>query len=164
MSPNAILYPETKNGKASFVARMSKTDLYLIFAEAMNELGGPDDKRYGLSAKEAMGKIRKRAGFGLDPYMNSFTSTQKVEFRKLIHNERRIELCFEGYRFWDLRRWEEPINTNVSRVRIKMNNGVMTYSASEVVEKKLFNSPFMPLPLSETTIIPGIKQNDGWSN
>jgi hypothetical protein len=164
LSPNAVLYPETKNGKASFVARMSKTDLYLIFAEAMNELAGPDDKRYGLSAKEALGKIRKRAGFATDPYMNSFISGQKVEFRKLIHNERRLELCFEGYRFWDLRRWEEPINTNVSRAKITLTNGVMSYSSPVVIEKKLFNSPFMPLPLSETIIIPGIKQNDGWSN
>lgn len=164
LSPNAELYPETKNGKASFVARMSKTNLYLIFAEAMNELAGPDDKRYGLSAKEALGKIRKRAGFVTDPYMNSFTSGQKIEFRKLIHNERRVELCFEGYRFWDLRRWEEPLNTNVSRAKITLTNGVMTYSSPVVIEKKLFNSPFMPLPLSETIIIPGIKQNDGWSN
>jgi len=164
MSPNAILYPETKNGKASFVARMSKTNLYLIFAEAMNELAGPDDKRYGLSAKEALGKIRKRAGFVLDPYMNSFTSGQKIEFRKLIHTERRVELCFEGYRFWDLRRWEEPINTNVSRAKISLINGSLTYAAPEVIEKKLFYSPFMPLPLTETLIIPGIRQNDGWSN
>jgi hypothetical protein len=162
LSPNAQLYPEAKNGNSSFVALMSKTELYLIFAEAMNELAGPDDKRYGLSAREALSKIRKRAGFVTDPYMASITT--KSDFKALVHNERRVELCFEGKRFWDLRRWEEPINTNVSRIRIKSENGSFIYESPEVVEKKLFNSPFMPLPLNETIIIPDLKQNDGWSN
>lgn len=27
------------------------------------------------------------------------------EMEELIRNERRLELCFEGFRFWDLRRW-----------------------------------------------------------
>jgi starch-binding outer membrane protein, SusD/RagB family len=162
LSPNAELYPEAKNGRASFVALFSKTELYLIFAEAMNELAGPDDKRYGLSAREALGKIRKRAGFVADPYMTGIVSNS--EFRTLVHNERRVELCFEGKRFWDLRRWNEPVNTNVSRARIRSENGNFVYESPEVIEKKLFNSPFMPLPLNETIIIQGLKQNDGWSN
>ena len=29
--------------------------------------------------------------------------------RELIRNERRLELCFEGFRFWDLRRWKVPM-------------------------------------------------------
>ena len=32
--------------------------------------------------------------------------THKEKMRELIRNERRIELCFEGFRFWDLRRWK----------------------------------------------------------
>ena len=27
--------------------------------------------------------------------------------RKIIHSERLIEMAYEGYRFWDLRRWKE---------------------------------------------------------
>jgi len=32
----------------------------------------------------------------------------------LIRNERRIELCFEGFRFWDLRRWNDLSGMNES--------------------------------------------------
>ena len=37
--------------------------------------------------------------------------------RELIRNERRIELCFENFRFWDLRRWNvdlTKLNENCS--------------------------------------------------
>ncbi|NDP20785.1 MAG: RagB/SusD family nutrient uptake outer membrane protein [Paludibacter sp.] len=164
LSPNAILYPERKNGKSNFVALFSKTELYLIFSEAMNELGGPNDNRYGLTAKQALSKIRKRAGFLADLYMNNISPGEKDKFRDLIQNERRVELCFEGKRFWDIRRWNKPINTNVSRVVIKNTGGVITYETPVVIEKKTFKSSYMPLPLNETIIIKGLNQNDGWSN
>lgn len=163
-SPDAVLYPTNnrKNGKSNFATRMGKTDLYLIYAEAMNELAGPNDNRYGLTAKQALGKIRKRAGFIPDPYMEEVAAAGTVEFRKLIHNERRIELCFEGKRFWDLRRWLEPMNTTVSRVKIEIENGIPMYRSPQVVETKLFSTPYLPIPLSETVLIKGVKQNDGW--
>lgn len=162
LSPDAVLYPEKSNGKSSYVAMMSKTDLYLIYAEAMNELAGPLDTRYDLSAKDALSKIRKRAGFIFDPYLAALTD--KTIFRNLVQNERRVELCFEGKRFWDLRRWGKPVNTKVSRVVINKVNDSYVFEAPEVVENKLFSSPFMPIPMNETILIKGLKQNDGWSN
>jgi len=164
LSPNAALYPEKKNGKSNFVALFNKTELYLIFSEAMNEVGGPDDNRYGLTARQALSKIRKRAGFIADPYMASITSNETDKLRELIQNERRVELCFEGKRFWDIRRWNKPINTDVSRIVINNTNGVLTFETPQVVEKKTFKSSYMPLPLNETIIIPGLIQNDDWSN
>jgi hypothetical protein len=163
-SPDAVLYPTNNrvNGKTNFVTRIGKTDLYLIYAEAMNELAGPTDDRYGFTAKDALGKVRKRAGFNPDPYMEEVASVGKIEFRKLIHNERRVEFCFEGKRFWDIRRWLEPVNTKVSRVKIEMENGILIYRSPEVVETKLFSTPYLPIPLSETVLIRGVKQNDGW--
>jgi hypothetical protein len=164
LSPNAVLYPLKQNGKSNFVALFNKTELYLIYSEAMNELGGPDDNRYELTAKKALSKIRKRAGFVADLYLNGITSAEKDKLRELIQNERRVELCFEGKRFWDIRRWNKPINTNVSRVVIKKTNGIISYEAPVIVEMKTFKSLYMPLPLNETIIIPGLNQNDDWSN
>ncbi len=164
LAPDAVLFPTNnrRNGRTNFVSRMTKTELYLIYAEAMNELAGPIDKRYGLSAIEALGKIRKRAGFVSDPYMEEVALEGQSAFRELIKNERRVELSFEGKRFWDIRRWLDPINSTVSRVKIEIANGIQVYLTPEVVETKLFNSPYLPIPLSETFLMPGVKQNDGW--
>lgn len=162
LAPAAVLYPEKTNGRSSFVAMMSKTELYLIFAEAMNELAGPDDSRYGISARDALSKIRKRAGFISDSYLASIDD--KDSFRKLLQNERRVELCFEGKRFWDLRRWGLPVNTKVSRAVIDREGETYIFREPEVVENKLFSSPYIPLPLNEIMLMKGLKQNDGWSN
>lgn len=39
--------------------------------------------------------------------------------RKLIRNERRLELAFEGFRFYDLRRWNLPLGETARGVRLK---------------------------------------------
>jgi starch-binding outer membrane protein, SusD/RagB family len=58
LSPNVSLYPVRKGVEPTFYVSISLTDLYLLFAEAMNELAGPLDQRYGLSARNALLKIR----------------------------------------------------------------------------------------------------------
>ena len=82
----------------------------------------------------------------------------KAGLAELIKNERRIELCFEGFRFWDLRRWN-----NIS----KMNESVYGINASTMetfeVEKRSFQ-PYMiypPIPYNETLVY-NIIQNKGW--
>ena len=57
----------------------------------------------GYSAYDVIKAIRERAGlgeFGEDPYLDECAQS-KEKMRELIRNERRIELCFEGFRFWD---------------------------------------------------------------
>ncbi len=83
-------------------------DLYLLYAEALNEMKSqPDDEVY-----EWIDRIRIHAG--LDGVVESWqhASTKpdaprnKAEMRKIIQRERMIELAFEGQRFWDVRRWK----------------------------------------------------------
>jgi hypothetical protein len=77
-------------------------EIYLNFAEAMNEAYGPDDKQgYLLSAREAINVIRERSG---QPKILSGSGIYS-NFRELIRNERAIELAFDNHRFWDVRRW-----------------------------------------------------------
>ena len=80
----------------------------LNYAEAANEAWGSvaDPKGYGYTAYDIIKAIRKRAlGINTDPYLESIKA-DKVAMRQLIRNERRLELSFEGFRFWDLRRWK----------------------------------------------------------
>jgi len=88
------------------------TDLYLLYAEAINEAEGPN----GFHSPElfaCLDAIRKRAGIpdvktAWDTYSNSpgYYNTQ-YGMRNIIHRERLIELSFESQRFWDIRRWKE---------------------------------------------------------
>lgn len=86
-------------------------DLYLLYAEALNEsLNAPNSEVY-----EYIDKVRERAGLkGVVESWNNYSlfpqkPLSKEGMRDIIHRERNIELAFEGHRFWDLRRWKEAI-------------------------------------------------------
>jgi len=66
-------------------------ELYLILAESEFEM-----ENYGTAAT-ALNEIRERAG------ISSIDASNIT--REDIRNERKVELAFEGFRWWDLRRW-----------------------------------------------------------
>jgi starch-binding outer membrane protein, SusD/RagB family len=82
--------------------------LYLWYAEALNEVSGP-----GADVYAYINRVRDRAGLpGVEEAWtqhskNATKHTTKEGLRQIIHQERRIELCFEGQAGWDLRRWKE---------------------------------------------------------
>lgn len=146
--------------------------LVLNFAEAANEIGGPNDKRFGLSAKEAIAYLRTRKTydnaslFTTDPYLTDIANQGKDAFREFVKNEGRIEKCFEGMRFYDQRRWATNltnINKPVRKVVITKNvDGTFEYDYSQVVENRSFNSMFLPIPYSEILRMNSLEQNEGW--
>ncbi|AYL95629.1 RagB/SusD family nutrient uptake outer membrane protein [Mucilaginibacter celer] len=83
-------------------------DIYLLYAEALNEQGKPYTE-----AAQYIDKVRARAGLkGVAESWTKFSSnpnkfTTKEGMRQIIHQERRIELAFEGVPGYDLRRWKE---------------------------------------------------------
>lgn len=72
-------------------------EVLLTYAEAKNELSGPDASVYA-----ALNQIRERAGM---PDVDQNQYNTQASLRALIHNERRIELAGEGSRYFDIRRW-----------------------------------------------------------
>jgi hypothetical protein len=84
----------------------------------------------------------------------------------LIRNERRLELCFENKRFWDLRRWMLPLNETVKGVQIDRNEdtGALSYTIIDVEDRKFDNSYqlYGPIPKSEVLKWSNLKQNKGW--
>lgn len=87
---------------------MRLAGLYLLYAEALNEVSGPSSDVFTY-----IDKVRARAG--LQGVQSSWTAysknpgkfSTKDGLRAIIHQERRIELCFEAQSGWDLRRWKE---------------------------------------------------------
>jgi hypothetical protein len=82
---------------------MRYSDIYLMFAEAMNELEGPDvtNSVAGISARQALEKVRTRA-FGEG---SSKISDYDSDFFEAIVNERAWEFGGESIRKQDLIRW-----------------------------------------------------------
>lgn len=78
---------------------MRFVEVMFIYAEAANETGHSD------VAIDMLKQIRKRAGIeaGSDGLYGLSVGSREA-IRKAILDEREIELCYEGHRFWDLRR------------------------------------------------------------
>ena len=83
-----------------------------------------------------------------------------------MSNERRIELCFENKRFWDLRRWMLPLNEPVKGVKIDRNDATneLTYTIFNVEDRTFDNSYqcYGPIPKGELLKWNKFKQNKGW--
>ena len=78
---------------------MRLAEVMLNYAETANETGDQ------ATALEMLKKIRQRAG--IEPGADNnygIIGTSKEQLREAILAERNIEFCFEGHRFWDLRR------------------------------------------------------------
>ena len=139
------------------------TELFLGYAEAANEAWGPTGGgSNGFSAYDVIKAIRQRAGIiGGDIYLEKCKSDKNL-MRELIRNERRIELCFEGFRFWDLRRWKvdlNKLNETVKGIRISNNH----YEVFNVEERKYSDYMYYgPIPYSETLKFDALIQNKGW--
>lgn len=149
--------------------------MLLTFAEAANQVVGPTDaSKYGISAKRAIEYLRTRKtydnanGIGAnDPYLNEM-ALNKMSFNDFIKNERRIETCFEGMRFFDLRRWSttlEELNMPVHKASIiKNGDGSFIYDLKKKVEDRSFPSAYLPIPYSEVLRVRGLIQNEGWDS
>ena len=114
-------------------------------------------------------ELRKIAGINSkDPYVGEVAAAGKDEFRQLVQNERRIELCFENHRFFDIRRWMLPlevINTPVKGVTIQKVGDTFTYEFDKVVETRNYQDYmyYGPIPEAEVNSTNGlILQNKGW--
>lgn len=123
-------------------------EVLLNYAEAMNEAYGPDSDPagYGMTAREALTEVRNSASTSLP----AVTASSKVDFRKAVKAERRVELAFEDHRYWDLIRWkdaESVLNKPIKGIVVKKNNlGGYQYSTTvvgtRVFEEKQYYLPF----------------------
>ena len=149
----------TRVEKKHFNVYFRYTELFLIFAEAANEIGGPQHQVNGMSATDVMAAIRERAGITQpDEYLQ--TVTTKEQMRELIRNERRLELCFEGHRFWDIRRWGISLNQTATGY---FHDGT-GYVELPAVETRNYpaHANYLPIPYNEILKFSELVQNEGW--
>lgn len=148
------------------------THMCLAFAEAANQYAGPLVNVHGLSAKEAIGYLRARTtydgdyGLSIDNYLNQVAIEGKVAFNEFVKNERRIETCFEGTWFFDLRRWSTSLGDLNKMVHgatvVKKPNGSFIYDLNVPVDQRVFTSAYLPIPYKEVMSVKTLEQNEGW--
>lgn len=156
------LDPVSTSGQRHLQPRIRYTEIFLIYAEAANEAWGPSSSgSFGFSAYDVIKAIRQRAGIGTengDAYLESIRNDQAA-MRALIRNERRLELSFEGFRFWDLRRWKMDLTETARGILIaNQNHSVIN------VENRIYrdNMIYGPIPYSEMLKFSALQQNTGW--
>ncbi len=157
--------------------RIRYTEIFLAYAEAANDAWGPkaDPTGVGFTAYDVIKAIRTRAGLGTDEYGRQLPegdayleecANDQTKMTNLIRNERRIELCFENKRFWDLRRWLLPLDEPVKGMQIDRNEDTheLTYTIINVEDRNYVNSYqcYGPIPKTEVLKWSNLKQNKGW--
>ncbi|HAQ18678.1 MAG TPA: RagB/SusD family nutrient uptake outer membrane protein [Prolixibacteraceae bacterium] len=112
-------------------------DVLLMKAEALNELGRTAE------AAGPLNEVRTRAGLG------NVTGLTKDAFREKVLKERRMELAFEGQRWFDL---------------IRVNNGQYGIDFLKSIGKSNMSSKFLlfPVPQKERDANPNLTQNTGY--
>ena len=146
---------------------MRLANLYLLYAEALNEAYGPGDEVFYW-----VNQVRERAGLAgvveswteHSIYPEKFTTQEGM--REIIHQERAVELAFEGQRYWDLRRWKkamDELNGNIEGWDVQQEPPE-TYYTPTVLFEQIFSYRDYLWPINESTILinRNLKQNPGW--
>jgi hypothetical protein len=184
-NPSDVPIVSTTHSK--FIVRWAQ--MMLTFAEAANQVVGPlNAVKYGMSPMTAIQYLRARKTYdgaagicpvappavptvAQDPSLVNAANAGAATFDALIRNERRIELCFEGVRFYDLRRWTTDANwTSVINQPVhgayitQTAPTTFTYNLNFVVQQRNFPSPWNPIPYQEMLRMSNLIQNDGWTS
>ena len=133
--------------------------MLLNYAEAQNEAVGADQSVYS-----AMEVVRRRAGLG----GTLPAGLDQTGMRERIRHERKVELAFEGHRFWDIRRWriaEELLHgKRFHGIKITENDNVKHYEVFEIttspVQVFLPKHYLMPINFNELAKNPKLGPNN----
>jgi starch-binding outer membrane protein, SusD/RagB family len=161
--PHAVWDGRTVNITRTWIL-IRFAELYLNYAESRNEAFGPDAEVYA-----ALRALRLRAGIRPSDVQSGLN---KEQMRRLIQNERRIELAFEEHRFFDIRRWklfDDPVQKseiqNIRAVRISRNeDGSFNMDLNHKLQERTFTPKmyFFPIPMDEIQKNKNLVQNPMW--
>lgn len=152
-------YGKPINGTNAVLFRLG--EIYLNFAEAQNEISGATPGVY-----EKINELRARGGIPALP-----TGLSKDQMRERIRHERRIEMAFEGKRYFDIMRWKigpEVLNKTLHGMKITGSAGNWKYEVVEAYNgKRVFVAPrdyLFPIPSAAIDQNPKLQgqQNPGW--
>jgi hypothetical protein len=152
--PNAL--PNQVSGLNLQLIRWA--EVLLDYAEAKNSLGQMDATTWSNTIQ----LLRQRAGF-TDP--NALNYPGNADMTNIIMRERRAELCMEGTRTEDIRRWKLS-QTVLNGYAHGARYGDPTVDSGYIrVQQRQFDPTknyLWPIPLNEIQKDPNLKQNNGY--
>jgi len=154
---NEDLASPSNNGINSIIIRYA--EVLLTYAEAKIELNQIDDR----TALNAINEVRQRADVNLPPLSNTLNQDQ---LREAVRKERTIELAFEGFRMFDIRRWkvaETVIPGSVYGITYLDNGQLKTIEIPSYIKKFDKSRDYLwPIPRNERILNPNLGQNPNW--
>ncbi|HEX8023745.1 RagB/SusD family nutrient uptake outer membrane protein [Mucilaginibacter sp.] len=117
-------------------------DVILLYAEALNENGKTEQALTQLNLVRARATLAPKLGLN------------QADARTAIRNERRVELCFEAERWFDLVRW----NTFIPVMTAFKAKGSINGTIGNIVS----TLNLYPIPLREIQLNPNLTQNPGY--
>lgn len=164
LNPDMIPSGDRSDGQNYVYFRFA--EVLLNYAEAQNEAVGPDASVY-----EAVNRIRTRAKLPTLQVTYGGALSQ-IQMREVIRNERRVELCFENKRWYDLVRWriaEDVLSKDFHGMKItntvpSNNSGQWKYEVVPLNHPHVFtpNMYLNPIPQNVIDQNPKIKQNPNY--
>jgi hypothetical protein len=142
-------------------------DLYLLYAEALNEIKSVPDA----DVWQWIDIIRERAGLNgvVDSWKKSTNPDKprtKNGMREIIKQERLIELCFEAQRMPDLRRWKDAaryMNIPVQGWNYGGGKRETYYQVKTYYQRDYTTKHYLwPFELNDLTVNGNLVQNPGW--
>jgi hypothetical protein len=163
------LQGSTIQGYSFPIIRLS--DLYLMYSEALNETKpAPDNEVY-----EYIQRVRTRAGLDIEGDIlntwqmyssNPSKPMTKDGMRKIIQQERMIELALEGHRYWDIKRWKlatEYFNKPIQGWNIFRPDVDGFYEVENIFYRNYSTKDYLwPISQNELLRNPNLIQNPGW--
>jgi hypothetical protein len=122
-------------------------DILLLYAEALNESGQTGN------AENPLNEVRSRAA--LEP----LSGLNQNEMRLAIEHERRVELCFEGHRWFDLIRVPGRMVEVLSAYKEKYTAIGYQVGSYEIAPHKAL----LPIPFKDRSLNPDLTQNEGYN-
>ena len=139
---------------------MRLADVYLMYAEGVyNATKDPNAtaSNYTMTALAAINKVRARAGAAQVTDLGVYNNN----FNELVKYERDVELCFEGHRWYDLRRWK--IKPDPILYKMSFDKNWTNFSRAQIQPFIFLDRNFwMPLPNDLVFAYEGFPQNPGW--
>lgn len=173
-----IVHPENRQTGATAYSRVDYpwpmfrlADLYLLYAEAVNESEGPNGTNSGNMFKY-LNLVRERAGIpdvktAWDSYSNAPGKYNTQDgMRDIIQRERLIELSFESQRYWDIRRWKTAYTEYAKGIygyKVTASKPEDYYQKILLADQKFSQKDyFWPIQTALIEQNPNLVQNVGW--
>lgn len=155
ISPQDVETP-TNSGLNFIVIRYA--EVLLTYAEAKIENGSIDPSVY-----DAINQVRQRPDVNMPAIQPPKTQD---EMRQIVRHEREVELAFEGFRFFDIKRWKiakDVMNGAIKGMHYVDKNGDLQTVTFTDFERKFTDRNYLwPIPQKEMDLNPDLKQNPGW--